>query len=83
MGDAVNAAALGKVGIAVGWTPETFRAFLNLKRYFEYLGSVGKNTFNLGNLLIVDKDQLLASLQWRIDKQIKSSVNSEANFYIW
>ena len=62
MGDAVNATALGRIGIVVGWTPEMFRAFLNLKRYFDYLGSVGKNTFNLGNLLIVDRNQLIEAI---------------------
>lgn len=62
MGDAINAAALGRIGIAIGWTPEKFRAFLNLKRYFDYLVNVGKNTFNLGNLLILDRNQLLETI---------------------
>ncbi len=63
MGDAINAAALGRIGVVVGWTPEKFRAFLNLKRYFNYLKGVGKNTFNLGNLLILDKNQLVDAIQ--------------------
>lgn len=62
MGDAINAAALGRIGIAIGWTPEKFQAFLNLKRYFEYMRSVGKNTFNLGNLLILNRDQLIEAI---------------------
>ena len=63
MGDAVNASALGRIGIVIGWTQEMFVSFLNLKRYFDYLGRVGKNTFNLANLLILDSNQLRDSIQ--------------------
>jgi len=59
MGGAVNASALGKIGIAVGHKPEMHNAFLNLYRYFSFLRNVDKPTFNLNNLLIVSSNQLL------------------------
>jgi len=62
MGGAINAATLGKVGIAVGFNDTKHRAFLNLYRYFEFLHDVGKPTFNTNNLLIISKDQLLTTL---------------------
>jgi hypothetical protein len=58
MGGAINAAALGRVGIAVGWTAEKVRALVRLRSYLLFLARVGKNTFNTANLLVVGKDQL-------------------------
>jgi hypothetical protein len=63
MGDAVNAAVLGRIGMVVAWTPTMLKAFVNLRRYFNYLAQVDKNTFNVSNLLILDKDQLQAAIQ--------------------
>lgn len=59
MGGAINASTLGKVGIAIGFSENKHKAFLNLYRYFEFLFDVGKPTFNTSNLLIISKDQLL------------------------
>lgn len=59
MGGAVNASVLGKVGIAVGFTKEKHKAFLNLYRYFQFLREVEKPTFNTSNLLIISSAQLL------------------------
>ena len=58
MGGAVNAAVLGKVGIAVGYNNRMHKAFLNLYRYFEFLRDVEKPTFNTSNLLIISSEQL-------------------------
>jgi len=63
MGGAVNASALGRIGMLVAWTPEKLKAAIKLKRYLEFLGSVGKNTFNTTNLLILDRNQLLWAVQ--------------------
>jgi hypothetical protein len=63
MGGGVNAIALGRIGIAVGYTDEMHRAFLNLYRYFEFLREVGKPTINNKNLLIISKDQLIDILE--------------------
>ena len=59
MGGAINASALGRIGLAVAWTPEKLRAFVKMRRYLRFLADVGKNTFDITNLLIMDADQLL------------------------
>ena len=62
MGGAVNAAVLGQVSIAVGYSNLMHKAFLNLYRYFEFLRAVDKPTFNTSNLLIISSEQLIAIL---------------------
>jgi len=57
MGGAVNAAVLGKVGVAIGYTKIMHKSFLNLYRYFQFLRQVDKPTFNTSNLLIISKNQ--------------------------
>lgn len=58
MGGAINAAALGRVGIAVGWDDGKVRALVRLRSYLLFLARVGKNTFHPTNLLIVSAGQL-------------------------
>lgn len=62
MGGAVNASVLGRIAIAVGFTEEKHRAFLNLYRYFSYLQSVEKPSLKTDNLLIISAAQLLGVL---------------------
>ena len=62
MGGALNAAALGRIAIAVGYTEEKHRAFLNLYRYFAFLEQVHKPTFRVNNLLVISGQQLLNAL---------------------
>lgn len=63
IGGAINAAALGRVGIVVAWTPEKLKAFIKLRRYLNFLGSVGKNTFDTTNLVILDAAQLMSCIE--------------------
>lgn len=69
MGGAINAAALGRIGIVIGWTEEKLRAFVKLRRYFQFLAAVGKNTFDTTNLVILGKDQLLQAAQNAVSNQ--------------
>jgi len=62
IGGAVNAAALGRIGIVVGWNEEKLNALIKLRRYLNYLTSVGKNSFNTSNLIILDPTQLIDSI---------------------
>jgi hypothetical protein len=62
MGGAINAAALGRIGIAVGWTAEKVKALVKLRTYLLFLATVGKNTFDPANLLILSKRQLKGAL---------------------
>jgi hypothetical protein len=63
MGGAINAASLGRIGIAVGWTSDKLQAFINLKAYLDYLTDVKKNAFNVPNLLILGREQLLDAVR--------------------
>jgi hypothetical protein len=63
MGGALNAAALGRWGIVVGWDEGKVKALLRLREYMLELKRVGKPTFStLANLIIVSPDQFRASL---------------------
>jgi len=57
LGGAVNASALGRVGIVIGWTVEKIKALVRLREYWHFLGSVGKNTFDTSNILFLSQDQ--------------------------
>ena len=59
LGGAVNCSALGKVGIAIGFTESKHKAFCNLQRYFQFLESVNKPTYSTKNLIIISKNQIL------------------------
>jgi hypothetical protein len=62
LGGALNAAVLGRIGVAIGWQQASLDMFLRLRRYFLYLRSVGKNTFDASNLLILSPKQLRDSV---------------------
>jgi len=59
MGGALNACALGRIAIAIGYSEEKHRAFLNLYRYFRFLQQVEKPTFNTNNLLVISRQQFI------------------------
>jgi hypothetical protein len=58
MGSAVNAAALGRIGVFVAWHEDRLKEFLKIREYLLYLGKRRKNTFDTSNLLILSKEQL-------------------------
>ena len=58
LGGALNASALGRIAVLVGWTRDKLDALLRLRSYFAFLASVGKPTFGTGNLLVLSPDQL-------------------------
>jgi hypothetical protein len=63
MGGAINAAALGRIGLAVAYKPDKLKAFIKLRAYLNFLASVGKNTFDTSNLLILSAEQLLECIE--------------------
>jgi hypothetical protein len=63
MGSAINASALGKIGLLIAFSNEKFEAIKKLEKYFSFLKDASKNTFNTDNLLILNKDQFLEYLQ--------------------
>lgn len=62
IGGAVNASALGRIGVIIAWTPRMLKAAVKLRRYLAFLSNVGKNTFDTTNLLILDKEQFLQAV---------------------
>jgi hypothetical protein len=58
MGGAINAAALGRVGLAVAWNEANLRKFVRMRDYLLFLTAVGKNSFDPSNLLILSAIQL-------------------------
>lgn len=57
MGSAVNAAALGRIGIVVAWDDIRLKSLMRVREYLLYLGEMSKNTFDTTNLLILTKEQ--------------------------
>lgn len=62
MGGAINASALGRLGVSAACSPERLRTLLRIRRYLLFLAGVGKNTFDSSNLLIVTTQQLAESV---------------------
>ena len=59
MGGAINAAALGRIGLAVAWSADNLRKFVRMRNYMLFLSDVEKNTFDTSNLLVLTAEQLL------------------------
>lgn len=57
LGGIINASALGRIGILIGWTEEKIKALIRQREYFNYLTSVGKNSFDTSNVLILNPEQ--------------------------
>ena len=70
MGGAINAAALGRIGLAVAWNQEKLRAFVRMRSYLLFLAEVGKNTFDPSNLLILSKEQVMEALDSFISQRL-------------
>jgi hypothetical protein len=62
MGGAINAAALGRVGVSAACSSAELKKLLKMRRYLRFLASVGKNTFDTTNLLVVTTQQLAEAL---------------------
>jgi hypothetical protein len=62
MGGAVNAAALGRVGLSVACSEENLQVLLRMRRYLRFLSDREKNSFDTSNLMILTTSQLAAAL---------------------
>lgn len=69
MGGAINASALGRIGLAIAWNEEKLRAFVRMRSYLLFLAEVGKNTFDPSNLLILSKEQVMEALDSFLSSQ--------------
>jgi len=57
LGGAFNAAALGRYGVMVGFTPDKLKALARLRGYMDLLSRVGKPTINVSHLFVLSQPQ--------------------------
>ncbi len=58
MGSIVNAAALGRIGIGIGFTNKALKSFLRIINYLSFLKNVEKNGYDTANFLVLSIDQM-------------------------
>jgi len=58
LGDLVNAASLGKIGIVIAWNDEVLRKFMRILEYFAFLKETKRLPFASTNLLLMTSDQI-------------------------
>ncbi len=63
MGSILNAAALGRIGIAVGWDGVKLQELFKLREYLLALKRREKNTLDTTNLIILEKEQLRQAVE--------------------
>jgi len=63
LGSAINASALGRVGILVALDERVLGAFFRLSAYLDFLDEVKKPSFNTNNTIIVTKEQFNDTLK--------------------
>lgn len=61
LGGALNACALGRYGVLVGYTNEAVRTLVRLQAYWDFLRAVEKPTFSTSNLLVLSRSQMEAA----------------------
>lgn len=62
LGGALNAAALGRIGIIIPWTKDKEKATARLIYYWSFLRAVKKNAFDASNLLIAEPEELWTAM---------------------
>jgi hypothetical protein len=60
LGDILNAAALGCMGIIIAWDESIARSFMRILKYFNFLSEVRKSNINADNLFVVTREQALS-----------------------
>lgn len=68
IGSAVNACALGRIGIVVAWDEAKLQKLLRMERYLRFLTALEKNVFSPMNLVIVDRLQFQQTLTDSVDE---------------
>ena len=63
LGSTLNAIALGRVGLLVGFSEDTVRKFLRCLKYLDFLKSVRKSNIEFKNGLVLSKDQFIDILK--------------------
>lgn len=63
LGSTINAVALGRVGLLIGFSNDKVEQFLRCLKYLNFLKSVGKPSIEFGNGLILSKNQFIEILK--------------------
>jgi hypothetical protein len=58
MGSIVNASSLGRVGLGVSFCDSATNTFMRILAYLKFLSSVGKNSYNTNNFLVLTAHQI-------------------------
>ena len=58
IGSALNAAALGRVGIVICWSEPRLQTLLRIREYVSQLMALEKNAFSSRNLLVLTREQM-------------------------
>jgi hypothetical protein len=69
MGGALNAAALGRIGLYVTMGPERLRTLVRMRGYLGILAKTSRNVPDPSNLLLLSGDQLMAAMNAFLDSQ--------------
>lgn len=63
LGSIVNASAIGKIGIIAASNLTVFNSLIKIRKYLEYINSVGKLKYNPRNVMILLAEDLLEALE--------------------
>lgn len=63
LGSTINAVALGRVGLLIGFSEEVVVKFLRCLKYLNFLKSVKKSSIEFKNGLVLSKDQFIEILE--------------------
>lgn len=59
----VNAAAIGYVGVLVGWDAQETKVLANIQCYLDFLNRFGKITGRLGSVIVIERSKFTKALE--------------------
>jgi hypothetical protein len=63
IGSAINASALGRIGIVLAWNQCRLNGLLRGREFLSYMKQLDKNSFDTTNLLFLSKDQFIRLIE--------------------
>lgn len=63
MGSLINAAALGRLGMFIAMQDNVLKSAIRMREYFKLLKEYGKPSFNMNNVVVLTKDQVMESFR--------------------
>lgn len=62
LGSIINASALGKIGIVVGYSEGAYKTLTRIRKYLDLLKSVGKISYSSDNVIIIKRRDFISEL---------------------